>query len=88
MWPFTIILLNLGKKIPGILWSCSFSWSKAFLEPRVHGYPEPVFLPEDHSSSPWTPEFPAKNGPEPPSNPEQANSLGLHPESRPHLGHS
>lgn len=65
--PFTIIPLNLGKKIPELFWPRPFSWSKAFLEPKVHGYPQPASLPQHHSSHTWTPEFPAKSGPEPTS---------------------
>lgn len=37
------------------------------MEPRVHGYPQLVFLPQKQSSYTWTQEFPAKNGPEPTS---------------------
>lgn len=61
----SITPLNLRKKIPAPFWPCPFSWNKALMEPRVHGYPQLVFLPQKHSSYTWTQEFPAKNGPEP-----------------------
>lgn len=61
---------------------CLFSWSKAFLESRIH--PQPAFLPQNHVSCHWTPEFPAKMGLSPFPEPDHTSSLALPSKTRQH----